>query len=176
MDPVGNFIQSKCFYGDSVLTMGSIRKYTDNEFYFVTSYRKDSCSVLGTTTVPYTRPAIGRMDSMGSVLELRHYSLNAECVNSPGDLEIVDHKSIIVWGRENRFFAFKVDSAGMPVWAKRVQQQRSFRFIKEFPGGDLLAGFDMDTAGASVARLMRMAISFGARATCGQRVRCMMRR
>ncbi|MBZ0206780.1 MAG: hypothetical protein K8H89_10685, partial [Flavobacteriales bacterium] len=153
LDRDGNFIQSKCFYGDSVLTMGSIRKYSDNEVYFVTSYRKDSCTAMGSITVPYTHPAIGRMDSLGNILEFRHYALNAACGNSPGDLELTSAKDILVWGRDNRFFAFKVDSAGAPVWAKRFSNNGSFRFIKELPGGDLLAGFDMDTAGASVARL-----------------------
>ncbi|MBK9149333.1 MAG: T9SS type A sorting domain-containing protein [Flavobacteriales bacterium] len=40
-----------------------------------------------------------------------------------------------------------------PLWAKRFSDPGSFRFIKELPSGDLLAGFDMPTAGASVARL-----------------------
>src|SRR5690606_40858824 len=79
--------------------------------------------------------------------------LNAACGNSPGDLELTSAKDILVWGRDNMFFAFKVDSAGAPVWAKRFSNNGSFRFIKELPGCDLLAGFDMDTAGASVARL-----------------------
>ncbi len=152
LDPDGNFMQSKCFYGDSVLTMGSIRKYSDNEFYFVATYRKDSCSSAGAITIPFQRPAIGRMDSLGNIEVFRYYSLNAECCNSPGGLEILQDKNLVVWGRNDRLFALRVDSMGVPRWARRFEREGTFRFIKELPGGDLLAGFDLDTVGAVVAR------------------------
>ena len=150
LNPNGDFVHSKCFYGDSVLTLGAIQKFTDNEFYFVTSYRKDSCS----STTRFTHPAIGRMDSLGNITQFRHYKLYTTiCDNSPGNLNITSNKGIVVWGREERFYAFQVDSIGAPIWAKRFSEEGSFRFIKELPSGDLLAGFDLPTAGASVARL-----------------------
>ncbi|MCW5899479.1 MAG: T9SS type A sorting domain-containing protein [Flavobacteriales bacterium] len=47
----------------------------------------------------------------------------------------------------------KVDSSLAPVWARRFSNNGGFQFIKELPGGDLLAGINMDTAGAVVARM-----------------------
>ena len=44
---------------------------------------------------------------------------------------------------------------GEPLWSKRFPNQGGFHFIKELPGGDLLAGISMDTAGATVARMTR---------------------
>jgi hypothetical protein len=133
--------------------MGAIKKYTDNEFYFVTSYRKDSCSAMGTTTVPYIHPVIGRMDSLGAIQELRHYSLNFGCGNSPADLIITEDRGIVTWGRENRFYVLKVDSVGDVEWAKHFGDGGNIHFVKELPGGDLLAGMNLPTAGAVVARL-----------------------
>ncbi len=153
LDANGNFIQSKCFYGDSVLVMGSVRQKSANEFYFTTIYVKDSCSAVGSTTVPFTRPAIGKMDSLGSILEVHHYALNSDCVNPAGDLLITQDHGAITWGRQDRFFALRVDSNLAPVWARRFNNIGQFQFIKELQGGDLLAGFTMDTAGAAVARL-----------------------
>jgi len=152
LDPDGNFIQSKCFYGDSVLTMGSIQKYADNEFYFVATYRKDSCSSLGSITVPYSRPAVGRMDSLGNITDLRYYALNAACANFPGDLELLQDKGMAVWGSKARLFLLRIDSLGNPRWARRFEREGTFQFVKELSGGDLLAGFDLDTVGAVVAR------------------------
>ena len=137
-----------------MLTMPSIRKYSDNEFYFVTGYRTDSCTSIGNVVIRSTHPAIGRMDSLGNISTLYHFILNtSECYNMPGDLEVLSDRGVVTWGGENRFFAVKADSSGAPVWAKRFNNNGGFQFIKELPSGDLLAGINMDTAGAVVARL-----------------------
>lgn len=47
----------------------------------------------------------------------------------------------------------KVDSNMLPQWAKYYLQSGGFMFVKELPNGDLLAGLNMDSAGATVARL-----------------------
>ncbi|MBX2978327.1 MAG: T9SS type A sorting domain-containing protein [Flavobacteriales bacterium] len=47
----------------------------------------------------------------------------------------------------------KVSASLDPVWAKWFPNSGGFQFIKELPGGDLLAGINMDTAGAVVARM-----------------------
>ncbi len=152
LDPAGNFIESKCFYGDSVLTMASIKKYSTNEFYFATTYRKDSCTMSGSIMVQHSRPAIGRMDSLGNITDLRHYALNAACGNFPGDLELLQDKGMAVWGSKDRLFLLRIDSLGDPLWARRFEREGTFQFVKELSGGDLLAGFDLDSVGAVVAR------------------------
>ncbi|HQW04809.1 MAG: T9SS type A sorting domain-containing protein [Flavobacteriales bacterium] len=47
----------------------------------------------------------------------------------------------------------KADSLAEVVWAKHFDNNGSFQFIRELPGGDLLAGINMDSAGAVVARM-----------------------
>jgi len=69
------------------------------------------------------------------------------------DLLVSNTKDVITWGLAPAFFALKVDSSLAPVWAKRFSNNGGFQFIKELPGGDMLAGINMDTAGAVIARL-----------------------
>ncbi len=152
MDPSGNVIHSNSFWSDSVLGIGAIRMYSENEFYFTTGYMQASCPFPGSGG-GRLNPGIGKMDSLGNVLSLHHYALNSDCYNYAGNLELVSNKNVLMWGAEDLFFALKVDSTMAPVWARRFGEEGSFRFIKELPSGDLLAGFDLPTAGASVARL-----------------------
>lgn len=151
LDPTGNLIYSGCFWSDSNLAIGSMRKYMDNEFYFSTGYNQASCAFSGGNWK--VNPAIGRMDSLGTVQAIYHYTLNSGCYNYAGNMAITTDKDMMLWGAENLFFLLKLDSALSPVWARHFGQPGSFRFIKELPSGDLLAGFDMPTAGAAVARL-----------------------
>jgi len=154
LDSYGNKILTKCYWGDTLLQISSIKKYSDNEFFFVSGYHKDSCSAFGNFTIPFTYPVIGRMDSLGNVLALKHYILNeGNCNNMTGDLEITADKSVITWGRDALFFALKADSTGAPVWAKQFSNHGGFQFIKELPSGDVLAGINMDSAGTVVARM-----------------------
>ena len=152
IDPSGNVIHSNSFWSDSVLGIGAIRKYSENEFYFATGYGQASCPFPGPGS-GRVNPGLGRMDSLGNVLSLHHYPLNADCFNYAGNLELTGNKSALLWGAEDLFFALRVDSNMAPVWARRFGEEGSFRFIKELPSGDLLAGFDLPTAGAAVARL-----------------------
>ena len=159
LDPGGNIIHTEHYWSDSILVQRSIRRSSANVFYFVLGYQKDSCSTSGNLTIPHTCTAIGRTDSLGNVLEMRYYRLNTDkCWTSPDDLAITSDKGVITWGGDGpgtqwSFFGMRVDSVGLPVWAKSFDRHGSFKFIKELPGGDLLAGFNMDTAGASVARM-----------------------
>ena len=159
VDPEGNIVQSSHYWSDTILVQQSVRKYSDNEFYFVSGYHKDSCSMSGTLTIPHTYPLIGKMDSLGNVLALRYYDMDAEnCWNLASDLEITNDASVITWGGGGSgiqwsFFALKADSLGGVAWAHHFQQHGSFQFVKELPGGDLLAGINMDTAGVVVARM-----------------------
>ena len=47
----------------------------------------------------------------------------------------------------------RTDSAGEVLWAKRFEDGVSVQFVKELPGGGLLAGINMQVGGAVVARL-----------------------
>lgn len=154
VDPEGNVIHNNYYWGDSILNLRSLKRYSDNEFYFVTGYEGDSCSAIGSATLPYLHPVIGRMDSLGNVLALNRYQLNAaSCGGLAVGVNSSTNKSVIAWGGGGPFFALKADSTGAPVWAKQIFRHGAFEFIKELPGGDLLAGITMDTAGAVVARM-----------------------
>lgn len=96
------------------------------------------------------------MDTLGNVTSARYYEMNAGNPFSIAADLVVDHdNSIITWGRDYSFFILKTDSSLNHVWSKQFadQHQGDFQFIKELPGGDLLAGINMDTAGAVVARM-----------------------
>ncbi|MBK6777893.1 MAG: T9SS type A sorting domain-containing protein [Flavobacteriales bacterium] len=153
MDPAGNIVHTHCYAIDTFLVLQSVKQYNDNEFFFVGGYYKDTCTAGNFGVITQIHPAIGRMDSLGSVLNLKHYVLNAGCTNACGDLSITSNKCVLAWGRDAMFFALKTDSIGETIWAKRFSNVGGFQFIKELPSGDLLAGINMDTAAAVVARL-----------------------
>ncbi|MEO8587815.1 MAG: T9SS type A sorting domain-containing protein [Flavobacteriales bacterium] len=153
LDLQGNLIDTQCYFPDTMVGVSALRKVADNEYYFASNYVKDSCTSSGSLTLPFTHPAIGRMDSLGNVLALRHYVFDGECRNLTGNLEITADKGALICGRDSWFFAMRVDSLLSPLWAKRYTNNGGFQFVKELPGGDLLAGINMDTAGAVVTRL-----------------------
>ncbi len=152
MSPEGTLLGTHCYAIDTFLVLQSVKKHLDNDFYFVGGYWKDLCSITGAHR---SYPVIGRMDSLGNILAKQHYELNADdCSNMAGDLEVMSDGGVVAWGvRDYRFFALRVDAAGEPLWARRFSRKAAFQFVKELPGGDLLAGINMDTAGAVVARL-----------------------
>ena len=149
----GSQIYSHNYAVDSILLLQSIRKYSDNELYLITIYEGSASCYVQNQLVQHLGPVIGRMDSLGHVSNLKRYVLNAGCQNVAGDLEVMHDKCVITWGREQSFFALKADSNLAHVWSKHFDRHGGFQFIKELPGGDLLAGINMDTAGAVVARL-----------------------
>ncbi|MBL7941013.1 MAG: T9SS type A sorting domain-containing protein [Flavobacteriales bacterium] len=155
IDPLGGILQTHNYLIDSFLVLQAIKRYTDNDFYFVGGYQKDSCSASGTLTLPFIHPVIGHMDSLGNIEEAHHYVLNSErCNNNAQDLEVLQGGGAIVWGaRQNVLFLLRSDANGQAAWAKSFSSTGSFRFVKELPGGDLIAGFNIDTAGGAVARL-----------------------
>ena len=156
LGPSGNVIHSGCYAGStySVGNMASLRRYASNEFVFATRYRTDSCDSNAGMTVWHTYPALGRMDTLGNVLDLRYYDLNGpQCSYFGGDVCVTEDSSIVVWGPNADFYAMRTDPSGAPLWARSFGAHGGFQFIKELPGGDLLAGINMDTAGAVVARM-----------------------
>ena len=153
IDSIGGVLHSQCYYPSPMVGINSLRKRSGDEYYFVTLYRKDSCSTSGSFTVPYTHPAIGRMDTSGNVLAYRHYVFDEGCWNGAGDLTVTADNGVITWGRDKMFMVLRVDSQLAPVWGKRFNYIGGFKFVKELPSGDLLAGINMDGAGAVVARM-----------------------
>jgi len=151
MDAHGNFIQTRDFDYQPFTVLQSVKRHTDNEFYFVCGILADSCEVEETLEV---NPVIGKMDSLGNILSLYHYQLNAvTCNNNASDLLITSDAGAVVWGRDESFFTLRVDPNGMPLWSKQFNHNGSVAFVREFPSGDLLAGFNMDTAGVALARM-----------------------
>ena len=125
----------------------SMRRQDENSYAFATSYHMGNCSILRFV------PAIGRMDTLGNIMDYKYYDFGEGCRFGTGDLIVTSDTSIITWGSDTSFFAIKVNSDLEGIWGKRFNRHGGFQFIKELPGGDLLAGINMDTAGAVVARL-----------------------
>jgi len=149
IDRFGNILHTRRYLVDTFMVVQSVRKRTDNDFAFVGIYNKDTCGNEFTAN-----PAIGRMDSLGNIINVKSYTFNGRCAAGfGGDLEITASNDAVAWGRDWGFFAMRVGPTGDVQWAKRFQHRGGFNFIKELPGGDLLAGFNTDTAGACVARL-----------------------
>jgi hypothetical protein len=157
IDESGDITYSTNYYGDSILTMASIRLRAENELYFVTGYRKDTCTSPPFGLITRTYPVIGRMDTLGNITKLHYYDINSPlCTNMPADLEILGDGGVITWGRDAMFFVLKVDSIGLPVWSRSFSGVGSFQFVRELASGGLLAGINMDTAGGVVARMDAM--------------------
>ncbi len=163
LDEQGNLVRSTHYWNSLSTPVGgpfNIRRRSSNEYYFVTDYTtSDPCFAF----FDQRFPVIGRMDSIGHVMDLRYYVLGEYgCENNPKDLEVLSDGGVITWGRNRNFFALRVAEDGTPVWGKyfghRTGMQSfgrsgSFQFIRELPNGDLIAGMNMDTAGVVIARM-----------------------
>lgn len=150
-DPNGNILHTHCYEGIPFTKIQSVQRRSDNEFYFVGGVIADSCSADESFAVD---PVLGKMDSLGNMLSLHQYQLNAvTCYNVASDLVVTNGAGAVVWGTQESFFVLRVDHIGQPLWSKQFGHHGSFAFIKEFPNGDLLAGFNMDTAGVGLARM-----------------------
>ncbi|MEO8067387.1 MAG: T9SS type A sorting domain-containing protein [Flavobacteriales bacterium] len=147
LDPEGNILHTKDFGIDTIRAPRKVHQIGANDFYFITAYVKDTC---GSGPQRKSYPLIGRMDSLGTVSNLHYYDLNSDCHNLAWDMEVTASRSVITWGG---FFTLMVDSTGSPVWAKHFTGHGSVAFVRELPGGDLLMGMNMDTAGAVIARM-----------------------
>ena len=153
IDHQGNILETQCYMPNPMVRISSIRQVSINSYAYGTSWQTDSCSYSNSFTVPFTHPAIGLMDSLGNVIAYKHYTLGQDCRNATGDILVTQNKGVLAWGSDTSFFALRVDSSLAVVWGKRFNNHGDFQFIKELPGGDLLAGINMDTAGAVVARM-----------------------
>jgi hypothetical protein len=151
LDPNGYVDHASFYYGGGTYLPQTVKAQGANVHYFTTGYDAGACP-WGSSALRH--PVLGKMDSLGAVLSMRLYTLNnAICGGLPGGLEVTADDGAITWGRMHNFFAMKVDANLDPAWSYRIDRSGGFRFIKELPGGDLLAGINMDTAGVVVARM-----------------------
>ncbi len=148
LDAAGSVIEMNTFVQYPFLVPMAYKQTDINAVYFVSGYVSGSCGVS-----PLMFPVVGKMDTAGNIQTLSHYEFSDACKSLPVDLEITHDKGVVTWGWPADFFALRVDSSLNPVWAKHFNHHGYFQFIKELPGGDLLAGFNMDTVGGAVARL-----------------------
>lgn len=150
MDQEENILHSHCYKVDTMWIIQSVIKADENRFYFGAVYVKGP-----NAPDPGGHPLVGMMDSLGNISILHYYHLNATTSggNGIGDLEAISNKCVIGWDRDNRLFIMKADSNLMHVWSRAFDQEGVFHFVKELPGGDLLAGFDLAGVGAGLMRL-----------------------
>lgn len=156
IDSEGNIVRTHSYWADSIQPItgiGAIRRQDDNAYLFAAGCRGDSCSSVGSSTLSYFHPVIGKMDSLGNIESIKQYVINSDCQNIAGDVVPTSDGGAVAWGYEQDFFAIKVDSELEPLWAEAFVHHGGFQFIKELPSGDLLAGINMDTAGVVVARM-----------------------
>lgn len=147
----GDVLGSSSFWGGGqlysrVLMPSGFKKVQDNLFYFSSGYVDGNCGGHGRVY-----PIIGRMDSIGHISSLNWYDVGG-CPYFTRDLTVTNDYGAITWGLD-QLYALKVDSNLAHVWSRYFNRAGRFQFIRELPGGDLLAGINMDTAGAVVARM-----------------------
>jgi len=150
LDPYGNVLQTNVYAQLPFLLPTDFKNGDSGDIYFVSGYTNGVCN-----SATRIFPVVGKMDTAGNVLALAHFELNGACKSLAFDLEVSQNADIITWAGswQYDFFALRVDSSLSHVWSKHFNRNGHFQFIKELPSGDLLAGFNMDTAGAAVARL-----------------------
>ena len=143
--------QLNSYFGGGIYLPQTLKAAETDTFYFTTATISAQCT-FGNSS--FYLPVLGKMDSIGRTSAVRRYEMNSGyCNGLPGGLEVTNDLGAITWGREKSFFALRVNETLEPRWGKRVSRGGGFQFIKELPGGDLLAGINMDTAGVVVARL-----------------------
>jgi len=152
LDQTGTILHSSDYFDGGTYFTQTLKPVEENAFYFTTGTSSVECNTGGVGGLIH--PVLGRMDSLGGVLSMRRYELGTSlCYNVPKDLEVTSDSGALTWGREYSFYVMRVDTALDHIWSKRVFRSGTFNFIKELPGGDLLAGITMDTAGVVVARM-----------------------
>jgi len=146
LDSQGNMLHSRSYQVGPMALLQSVKRVSDNAYYFGTFYAPGP---------PNAYPLLGRMDSLGNISNLRSYHLDALAgpEHGIGDLEVISHKSVVGWDRDNRLFLMKADSELTHVWSRAFAQEGVFHFVKELPSGDLLAGFDLAGGGAGLMRM-----------------------
>lgn len=120
-----------------------VGKRTENSFYAVGGYQSSGF-----------QPVLCRVDASGEILEAKRYVIGGTLMNFVKDLTVTTDTGAVIWSRNGLpgFYLIKAQEDLGLEWAHHYNATGSIQFVKELPGGDLLAGINMDTAGASVAR------------------------
>lgn len=159
LDPSGNLLHTQCYAsGSSVGSIGfgfRLKRRNDNEMYFATTVvSSDTCYIFNGE--PYRRyhPAVGRMDSLGTILSLHSFDVGTfSCYEPPTGIEVLSDNSTIIFGGHNMAFAIKSDLNGQVIWAKHFEDARHVAFLQELPNGDQITGINFDAGGTVAARL-----------------------
>ncbi len=120
-----------------------IAKLSESSFYGVGGYQSSGF-----------QPVLARLDSTGDVVEAARYAIANTMVNFVEDLTVTMDSGTVMWSEPgfNGFFMLRTRSDLSHQWSHFFNKNGAIKFVKELPGGDLLAGINMDTAGAAVAR------------------------
>jgi hypothetical protein len=157
MNGIGEVYYTHTYWADNdypLAGLGGIRQYGDNGYVFAAGVVKDTTALGGLCF----HPCIGKFNNEGEIDALKYYEVDSGCMNYLYDVFVTADMSIIGWGDEGRgqsdeLIILKVDDSLGPLWAKHYGPGGGFQFVMELPNGDLLAGLNMNMAGASVARL-----------------------
>ncbi len=140
-----------------MLAMASIEPKNDSVFYFTATYYKDTCTNYpGVST--NSHPSLTKIDHHGNVYWSYHYVINTDyCFKYAEGLTLLQNNDIIIYGGN---FVIRTNQDGDLLWARmNTGPFFAFKFIKELPNGDILAGFDYGAPEPGVeggASLMRM--------------------
>jgi hypothetical protein len=148
----GNIVWANSMFNDITYSAQTFTKVNDNLYYFTTGKQPVLCEPTG-ALLGLTQPVVGSIDSLGNILQLRSYEfVPTYCRGLPRGLAVTSDKGAVVWGRDQSFYLMRVDSTLAPIWSHVMNQVGGFRYVKELPNGDLIAGMDMAQVGAAIAR------------------------
>lgn len=159
LDSAGNLLHTECYaIGSSPGSMSAgfhLKRRTDNEICFATRVvSSDTCYFFNGAPVRKQLPAVGRMDSLGTILSMHSFDMDViPCYDYPIGIEVLSDNSSIIYGGYDAAFAIKADSSGQVMWAKRFVDARRVVFLEELPNGDLITGINFDAGGAVATRL-----------------------
>ncbi|MGB3524743.1 MAG: T9SS type A sorting domain-containing protein [Flavobacteriales bacterium] len=147
LDSVGELIWTKWKWGNGVQPIYyplCVAKISESSFYCVGGYQSSGF-----------QPVLCRLDTSGDILEAARYVIGNTLMSFAKDLTVTSDGGAVIWSEPwiSGFFILKAQQDLAHQWSHFYGANGSFQFVKELPGGDLLAGINMDTAGAVVARL-----------------------
>ncbi|MCB0756890.1 MAG: T9SS type A sorting domain-containing protein [Flavobacteriales bacterium] len=121
-----------------------VAKLSESSFYSVGGYQSSGF-----------QPVLCRLSSSGDILEAKRYLISNALMPFAKDVAVTADGGAVIWSRRDfsGFFILKAQPDLACQWSHFYNSIGSFQFVRELPGGDLLAGLNMDTAGAAVARL-----------------------
>lgn len=146
LDSLGGIIWTKCKWSNEAPLIPyplCIAKRTEDSFYAVGGYNTSGL-----------QPVLCIVDASGEILEAMRYVIGGTLMSFAKDLTVTSDDGAVIWSTYGLpgFYLIKAQEDLALQWAHHYSNTGSIQFVKELPGGDLLAGINMNTAGASVAR------------------------